>query len=111
MAKANAAPVTKTAPAPAPATEAKETKTIVPGKYAGKYKNGGSGPLSDFIREQCGEGDKADLNAFFDLCKLNGIADDKIAIYKGAVDAKANGAPGRARMTLGNMLRAIFKST
>jgi hypothetical protein len=113
MAKAAAAPVApaKNAPAKnnAPDNEAKETKTIVPAKYAGKYKNGGQGPLSDFIREQCGEGDKFDYDVFFNLCKLNGIADDKIAIYKAAVDEKKNGANGRARMTLGNMLRAIAR--
>ena len=87
----------------APATEA---KSIVPNKYAGKYKNGGQGPTSDFIRNQCGEGDKFEYDAFFNLASKNGIPEDKIALYKGQVDAKQLGANGRARMTLGNMLRA-----
>jgi hypothetical protein len=98
-----------TATAPAAADTVKETKSVVPAKYAGKYKNGGAGPLSDFIREQCGEGDKFEFDAFWNLCKLNGISDDQIAKYKGQVDAKENGANGRARMTLGNSLRAIAR--
>lgn len=89
------------------APEAKtETKSIVPAKYAGKYKGGGQGPTSDFIRKVCGEGDKFEFSAFFDLCRKNGLPEDKVALYEGQVAAKTNGANGRARMTLGNMLRA-----
>lgn len=83
-----------------------DPKSIVPNKYAGKYKNGGQGPTSDFVRAQCGEGEKFEYGAFFELCSKNGIPEDKIALYKGQVDAKQLGANGRARMTLGNMLRA-----
>ncbi len=107
--KQAAAPAQKAAPA-APATEAKtESKSVVPAKYAGKYKNGGSGATSDFIRAQCGEGDKFEFQAFFNLAALNGISDEQVAKYKGQVDAKENGANGRARMTLGNTLRATAR--
>lgn len=115
MANGKAAPVKQTPPPAKPAAAAdanKETKSIVPGKYAGKYKPGGAAydaPLATFIREQCGEADKFEFDSFFNLCKLNGIADDKIAVYKAAVDEKKNGANGRARMTLANMLRAIAR--
>lgn len=89
--------------------EAKESKSIVPAKYAGKYKGGGQGPTSDFIRQVCGEGDKFEFPAFFQLCEKNGIPKEQIDKYKGEVEEKKNGANGRARMTLGNMLRAIAR--
>lgn len=92
------------------ADEAKgPTKTIVPPKYAGKYKNGGQGPLSDFIRQTCGEGDKFEFTAFWELCRKNGISEEQITKYKQQVDDKAHGANGRARMTLANSLRAIAR--
>lgn len=89
--------------------EPKESKSIVPSKYAGKYKGGGQGPTSDFIRSQCGEGDKFEFPAFFIIARKNGIAEDKVALYEGQVADKTQGANGRARMTLGNMLRAIAR--
>jgi hypothetical protein len=79
-------------------------KSIVPSKYSGKYKNGGSDALATFIKAQCGEGDKFEFTAFFALCEKNGLAADKIAHYKAMVDNKEHGAEGRARMTLRNML-------
>lgn len=95
--------------AAAASTEVKETKSIVPAKYAGKYKGGGQGATSDFIRATCGEGDKFEYPAFFSLCRKNGIAEDKVALYEGQVESKTQGANGRARMTLGNMLRALAR--
>lgn len=111
MAKTENAPPTKPAPtADKGSTDpAKESRSVVPAKYAGKYKNGGEGPTSEFIKAQCGEGDKFEFPAFFQLAAKNGIDEAKIANYKSAVDAKTNGANGRARMTLGNMLRALAR--
>lgn len=88
---------------------AKVSKSVVPSKYAGKYKSGGAAynaPLAVFIREQCGEGDKFEFPAFFSLCRKNGIPEEKVAHYEALVETKANGVNGRARMTLANMLRA-----
>jgi len=90
----------------APETGEKGNKSVVPSKYAGKYKNGGQGPLSDFVRNVCGEGDKFEFSAFFDMCRKNGLPEEKVAHYEAQVAEKVNGANGRARMTLGNMLRA-----
>ncbi len=113
MAKTEAAPPSKPQTAAKPAdpnkgsTDApKESRSVVPAKYAGKYKNGGEGATSEFIKSQCGEGDKFEFPAFFSLCRINGIPDDKVGLYEGQVAEKKNGANGRARMTLGNMLRA-----
>jgi hypothetical protein len=85
-----------------PAETAK--KSIVPTKYAGKYKGGGSDALATFIKAQCGEGDKFEFTAFFELCTKNGIDAAKVEHYKKLVEDKAHGAEGRARMTLRNML-------
>lgn len=79
-------------------------KSIVPSKYAGKYKGGGSDALATFIKAQCGEGDKFEFTAFFALCKANGIDAAKVDHYAQLVTDKAHGAEGRARMTLRNML-------
>ena len=35
-------------------TEPKVTKSIVPSKYSGRYKNGGDDALAVFIKEQIG---------------------------------------------------------
>lgn len=86
-----------------------EAKSIVPSKYAGRYKNGGSDPLAMFIKQVCGEGDKFEYSAFFDLCRKNGIAETQVAKYEGQVAEKAQGANGRARMTLRNMLAPIAR--
>lgn len=93
--------VTETATA-----ETKSTKSIVPAKYAGKYKNGGSDPVAEFIKAQCGEGDKFNFDTFFALCQKNGISTDQTNKYSGQIAENLQGAKGRARMTLGNTLRA-----
>lgn len=100
-----AAAETNTAAA-APATEAKETKSIVPAKYAGKYKGGGSDDVALFIKQECGEGDKFSFDSFWTLCRVNGIADEQVNKYQSQVSDNAQGAKGRARMTLRNMLAA-----
>lgn len=91
------------------ATEAKVSKSIVPTKYAGKYKDGGSSPTSLFIKEQCVGKDGFEFTAFFNLCRLNGIKEEEVAKYEAAVAAKAQGANGRARMTLRNMLATLAR--
>lgn len=82
----------------------KSTKSIVPSKYAGKYKDGGSDPLAEFIKSQSVGKDGFEFPAFFTLCRKNGIAEEKVAHYEKLVADKAHGAEGRARMTLRNML-------
>jgi len=89
--------------------EPKETKSIVPKKYAGRYKNGGSDELAEFIKAQCNTKDGFDFPTFFDLCRKNGLAEDKVAHYEGQVADKRHGAQGRARMTLRNMLATIVR--
>lgn len=87
-------------------------KSVVPAKYAGRYKKDGEAynkPLAVFIRAQCGEGDKFEFPAFFSLCRINGIAEEQVAKYEAQVATKANGVNGRARMTLANMLRSIAR--
>lgn len=86
------------------AVEAKSTKSIVPSKYAGKYKDGGSDALAEFIKSQAVGKDGFEFSAFFELCRKNGIAEEKVAHYEKMVANKEHGAEGRARMTLRNML-------
>ena len=81
----------------------KESKSIVPKRYAGKYK-GDNDELAKFIRAECTVDNKFSFDRFFDLCSANGISAEQVAKYKGAIDAKAHGAQGRTRMTLRNML-------
>lgn len=100
---------TETKADPAPATVAKESKSIVPAKYAGKYKGGGNDPLALFIKQECVGKDGFEFSAFFNLCRLNGIAADQVDKYEAAVASKAQGANGRARMTLRNMLGTIAR--
>jgi len=88
----------------APAVEAKSTKSIVPSKYSGKYKNGGSDALAEFIKKEASGKDGFEFPAFFALCRKNGIDEAKVAHYEKLVADKAHGAEGRARMTLRNML-------
>lgn len=110
--KAQAAEAVTETQAPAvEATEPKVSKSIVPAKYAGKYKDGGSDALAGFIKEQCVGKDGFEYTAFFQLCRLNGIAEDQVAKYESAVASKAQGANGRARMTLRNMLATIARKT
>ena len=91
------------------ATEAKTTKSIVPAKYAGRYKNGGTDELANFIKEQCTEDNTFSFDKFFDLMEKNGIAKDKVDHYASQVNEKRHGAQGRARMTLRNMLATIVR--
>jgi len=87
----------------------KTTKSIVPSKYAGRYKNGGEDPLALFIKEQCATPDGFSFTKFFELMSANGIADEKVKHYMGQVAEKRHGAEGRARMTLRNMLATIVR--
>lgn len=97
----------------APATEnptpVKTTKSIVPSKYAGRYKSGGEDPLAQFIKAQCATNEGFSFPKFFELCRKNGIAEEKVAHYEGQVAAKRHGAEGRARMTLRNMLATLVR--
>ena len=95
---------------PTPATEpVKTTKSIVPSKYAGRYKNGGEDDLAKFIKAQCNTEQGFNFDKFFELCVKNGIAQDKADHYKGQVAEKRHGAEGRARMTLRNMLATFAR--
>lgn len=87
-----------------PVAAEKSTKSIVPSKYAGKYKDGGSDALAEFIKSQAVGKDGFEFSAFFELCRKNDIAEEKVAHYEKMVAAKEHGAEGRARMTLRNML-------
>jgi hypothetical protein len=81
-----------------------ERKSIVPSKYGTKYKKGGSDDLAKFINAQCTVESGFDFDKFFDLCRANGIDAAKVDHYQQQVADKRHGAPGRARMTLRNML-------
>ena len=87
----------------------KTTKSIVPSKYAGRYKNGGDDPLAQFIKSQCVEEGTFKFDRFFQLCRDNGLPEEKVAHYEGQVADKRHGAEGRARMTLRNMLATIVR--
>lgn len=90
-----------------PATEtATAPKSIVPSKYAGKYKGGGSGVVPEFIKSQAYTDGNLVLESFFSLCTVNEIPADKVDHYRQLVADKAQGSAGKARMTLGNMLAA-----
>jgi hypothetical protein len=93
----------------AQAPEVKTTKSIVPSKYSGRYKNGGEDPLALFIKEQCATPEGFNFGKFFDLCSKNGIADEKVDHYRNQVAEKRHGAEGRARMTLRNMLATLVR--
>lgn len=93
----------------ATAAEVIPKKSIVPSKYAGKYKGGGSDALAKFINEQCTNEGSFSFPAFFALCRKNGLDEAKVAHYEKQVDEKRHGAQGRARMTLRNMLATIAR--
>ena len=95
--------------APAEEAPAKTTKSIVPSKYSGRYKNGGEGPLAEFIKTQCTHESVFSFDRFFDLCLKNGLPQDKVDHYRGQVAEKRHGAEGRTRMTLRNMLATIAR--
>jgi hypothetical protein len=102
------AQTTETPATPVPA-EAKSTKSIVPAKYAGRYKAGGSDALAAFINDNCKGKDGFEYPAFFELCKKNGIDAAKVDHYAGQVSSNRHGSQGRARMTLRNMLATIAR--
>ena len=87
----------------------KRTKSIVPPKYANKYKGGGSDALAEFIKAQCVGKDGFEFPAFFELARKNGIAEEQVAKYEGQIAEKRHGAEGRARMTLRNMLATFAR--
>jgi len=101
-AASTASPTTEAAPAA-------KGKSIVPAKYAGKYKDGGDSPTSKFIKEQCVGKEGFEFSAFFQLCRINGIAEDQVKRYENDIAEKKHGAQGRARMTLRNMLATIAR--
>jgi len=84
-------------------------KSIVPAKYAGRYKNGGNDDLAKFINEQCSDKEGFNYGTFFKLCRVNGLPEDKVAMYEGQVESKRLGSQGRARMTLRNMLATLVR--
>lgn len=84
-------------------------KSIVPSKYAGKYKGGGSDELAEFIKSQCTGKEGFEFPAFFTLCRKNGLAEEQVSKYESQVNDKVHGAAGRARMTLRNMLATIAR--
>lgn len=101
------------------AAEAKEVKSIVPSKYAAKYKDASNDdPLRTFIKEQCGH--PIDLVKFYALLRANGVADEHIKKFedvtiglgndeKGNPVKPAGGVAGRAVMTLRNRLTPIAR--
>ena len=93
----------------APAEEKKATKSIVPSKYSGRYKNGGEGPLAEFIKAQCTADSAFSFDRFFELCVKNGLPQEKVDHYRSQVQEKRHGAEGRTRMTLRNMLATIAR--
>lgn len=91
-------------------TEAPKTsKSIVPSRYAGKYKDGGSDALALYINKECKGEAGFDYAKFFDLCKINGIDAAKVDHYAEQVESKRLGSQGRARMTLRNMLATLVR--
>ena len=90
-------------------TPNKATKSIVPSKYTGRYKDGGNDPLAVFIKQQCVDKDGFSFDKFFELCSKNGVAEEQIAKYKAQVNEKRHGAEGRTRMTLRNMLATFVR--
>ena len=101
--------VEQTTEAQATEEKAKTKSSIVPSKYAGRYKNGGEDALAQFIKSQCTTPEGFSFDKFFELCSANGIAQDKVEHYKAQVAEKRHGAEGRARMTLRNMLATIVR--
>lgn len=84
--------------------EAPAKKSIVPQGWKSKGDD-----LSKFIDEQSSGKDGFEYTAFFNLCRKNGIAEEKVAHYETLVASKAHGSQGRAKMTLRNMLATIAR--
>lgn len=87
----------------------KVVKSIVPAKYGNKYKKGGSDSLATFINENSKGDSGFSFEKFFELCRVNKVSEEQVAKYEAQVNEKKLGAPGRARMTLRNMLATIAK--
>lgn len=116
------AETTTEAVAGAGAEGSKEVKSIVPTKYASKYKDpANDDALRTFIKEQCGENGKINLPKFYALLRANGVADEHIKKFedltenlgndeKGNPIKPAGGVAGRAVMTLRNRLTPIARS-
>jgi len=104
----NEAEVSTEAEAP---VEKKETKSIVPARYAGKYKAGGSDALAEFINAQCKGKEGFEYEAFFELALKNGVSQEQVDKYKGQVAEKRHGSQGRARMTLRNMIATSVRKS
>lgn len=92
------------------ATEAAPAKkSIVPAKYAGKYKGAGDA-VAEFINKESSDTSGFQFQAFFALCRANGLDEAKVKMYEDQVFTEnRHGAKGRARMTLGNMLRSLAR--
>lgn len=107
-----AAPVVET-PVTAEAAATTEKKSIVPPKYNdGRYKNGGNDPLAEFIKGIAYDKGELVESTFFELARKNiggSLTEEKIAHYEAQCTDKRQGAAGRARMTIGNMLRSIAR--
>ena len=92
-------------------TEVKATKSIVPARYAGKYKAGGSDALAEFINAQCKGKEGFEYEAFFELALKNGVSEEQVEKYRGQVAEKRHGSQGRARMTIRNMIATNVRKT
>lgn len=95
--------------------EAKEIKSIVPSKYAAKYKDpSNDDPLRKFIKEQCGT--PIDLVKFYALLRANSVGNEHIEKFEAVTtnlpegQKPAGGVAGRAVMTLRNRLTPIARS-
>jgi hypothetical protein len=89
----------------------KETKSIVPARYAGRYKAGGSDALAEFINAQCKGKAGFEYPAFFELALKNGVSQEQVDKYAGQVAEKRHGSQGRARMTIRNMIATSVRKT
>ncbi len=89
--------------------EKKQPVGIVSSKYAGKL---GADSLAKFVAEECKDDQgKQDHSRFFKLCRANGLPEEKVSHYEEQVlTEKRKGAPGRARMTLRNMLAGKLRN-
>jgi hypothetical protein len=93
-------------------TEVKKvTNSIVPARYAGRYKAGGSDKLAEFINAQCKGKDGFEYEAFFELALKNGVSQEQVDKYRGQVAEKRHGSQGRARMTIRNMIATNVRKT
>jgi hypothetical protein len=91
--------------------EVKATKSIVPARYAGRYKAGGSDALAEFINAQCKGKEGFEYEAFFELALKNGVSQEQVDKYRGQVAEKRHGSQGRARMTIRNMIATNVRKT